>query len=391
MILWILSACALAAGAVVLAEVFTRVLLRRKDHYFVNRPHMKTVLELEPCVSAHLEPRVRIEMNSRGERGAEIEGDGRDTLRVAVVGGSAAYCYMVDQPTSWPEKMASYLREQGVERRLGKTRIHVGNISQAELSSGGARSIVDHVLAKDAGLSAAVLMIGISDMLRWLRLGAPERLPPQTAADVFAIHPEGPYSWRPSATALAEVARRVRDRLELRQTPVIHRENVGKGVKASRLKKQNATTVITEVPNAVSMLAEYRRNLSAIVESLLRRRLVVVVLGQPHFDSAACSDVERSQFWNGGVGDPAKGPITTYYADSVLDELSRRVNATTQSVAAELSVPYVDLDRMVPNDLVHYYDQFHFTPAGADVVARAAADELAEALTEAKGRPDRHP
>jgi lysophospholipase L1-like esterase len=149
----------------------------------------------------------------------------------------------------------------------------------------------------------------------------------------------------------------------------------------SRLRKRNATTVIREAPLATGMLAEFRENLAGIVEALRARGVVVVVLGQPHYDSTGCTEEVSSQFWNGGIGDPAKGPVTAFYSDGVLDELSRQVNEAARTVAAGLGVPYVHLDAIVPSDLRHYYDQFHFTAAGSDAVARAAAEVLAKALS----------
>jgi lysophospholipase L1-like esterase len=378
---WVAGACAAGAAAVAAAELAARLIIRKRGRYLVNLPSTRTVLDLEPAVSAHLEPRVRIAVNALGERGDELGDDLSDTLRVTVVGGSAAYCYLVDQPSSWPQKMGRYLLEMGAAKARGRSRVHVGNLSQAELSTAGARMIVDKVVAKYTPLDAVVLMIGISDMLRWLRYGAPEHLPLQTAADVFAVHPEGPFSWRPKSAALTEAARRGRERWRRWRTPMVYRQKVGTSVMHSRLRKRNATTVIREVPDSAGMLGEFRENLAGIIEALLARGVVVVVLGQPHYDSTGCTDEVSSQFWNGGVGDPAKGPVTTFYSDGVLDELSKQVNDTARSVAAGIGVPYVHLDAMVPSDLRHYYDQFHFTAAGCDVVARAAAAALAKELS----------
>ena len=381
MVTWVAGACAAGVAVVAAAELAARLIIRKRGRYLVNLPSTRTVLDLEPAVSAHLEPRVRIEVNALGERGDELGDDLSDTLRVTVVGGSAAYCYLVDQPSSWPQKMGRYLLEMGAAEARGRSRVHVGNLSQAELSTAGARMIVDKVVAKYTPLDAVVLMIGISDMLRWLRYGAPEHLPLQTAADVFAVHPEGPFSWRPKSTALAEAARRGRERWRRWRTPVVHRQKVGTSVMNSRLRKRNATTVIREVPDSAGMLAEFRENLAGIIEALRAKGVVVVVLGQPHYDSTGCTDEVFSQFWNGGVGDPAKGPVTTFYSDGVLDELSKQVNETARAVAAGTGVPYVHLDAIVPSDLRHYYDQFHFTPAGADAVARAAAAALTKELS----------
>jgi lysophospholipase L1-like esterase len=380
MVMWPVGVLAALVAAIVVAEFAARWALWRGGRYLVNLPGTRTVLNLEPAVSPHLESPVRIEVNAFGERGSELPAGAGDVLRVAVVGGSAAYCYLVDQPHSWPQKMGTCLASLGAATRLGRSRVHVGNLSEAELSSGGARLIVERALPNCAGLDAVVLMIGISDMLRWLRYGAPDRLPAQTAAEVFAVQPEGPYSWRPRASALAEVGRRIRHRWTLWRQPVVHRKKVGTSVINSRMRKRNATRVIVDVPDPASMLAEYRANLAGIIEALVARQLAVVVLGQPHYDSTGCSDFVASQFWNGGIGDPSKEPVTVFYSNGVLDELSRQVNIVTREVAERAGVPYVHLDAIVPSDLKYYYDQFHFTPAGSDIVARAAAEALGRAL-----------
>jgi len=379
--MWLAGACGAVVVAGVAAELAARFCIRKGGRYLVNPPSTRTVLNLEPAVSAHLEPRVRIAMNALGERGDEYGADLSDTLRVTVVGGSAAYCYLVDQPSSWPQKMGTYLQQMGAAAARGKSRVHVGNLSQAELSTAGARMIVDRIVAKYAPLHGVVLMIGISDMLRWLRYGAPEHLPAQTAADVFAIHPEGPFTWKPKSMAMAEAARRGRERWRRWRTPVVYREKVGTSVMNSRLRKRKAKTIIKDVPDSARMLADFREHLTGIVETLRAKGAAVVVLGQPHYDSTGCTDEVSSQFWNGGIGDPAKGPITAFYSDGVLDELSRQVNEAARAVAAGLGVPYVHLDAIVPSDLLHYYDQFHFTAAGSDTVARAAAETLARELS----------
>lgn len=380
MVMWLTGVVAASVAAVAVAEFAARWALRRGGRYLVNLPGTRTVLDLEPAVSPHLESPVRIEMNALGERGSELGAEASDALRVAVVGGSAAYCYLVDQPHSWPQRMGTCLESMGAAARLGRSRVHVGNLSEAELSSGGARLIVDRLVATYAGLDAVVLMIGISDMLRWLRYGASDRLPAQTAADVFAVQPEGPYSWRPRASALTEIGRRIRHRWTLWRQPVVHRKKVGTSVINSRMRKRNAARIITDVPDPAGMLAEYQANLAGIVEALVARQLAVVVLGQSHYDSTGCSDHVASQFWNGGIGDPSKEPVTVFYSNGVLDELSRRVTGVTREVADQFGVPYVHLDAIVPSDLKYYYDQFHFTPAGSDIVARAAAEALGRAL-----------
>ncbi len=375
MTVW-LAAVAGAVAVVVVAEFAARAGLRLRGRYLVNVPHQKRWLQLDPGLSPHMEPSIRYETNSAGERGDEGPADPERTVRIAVVGGSATQCFFVDQPATWPERIAAVLRERGVPDAMGASGLHVGNLGQSELTSHGARLIVRHTLSRYPRLDAVILMFGISDMLRWLRLGTPPTVPESTYTDVFYVHPEGPFSWSPRALAVTELGRRIRTRWEQWRTPIVRRSNVGASVVQSRARRQRATTIIDEAPDPTPMLREYRRNLAAVIRDLTSRGAAVIVTGQPHFDSAQASDDDRKQFWNGAVGDPAAGPVTTYYSERVLDTLAWTVNGTARDVAQDLGVPYVDLDAVVPCGPEYYYDQFHLTPAGADLVGRAVADVL---------------
>ena len=64
-------------------------------------------------------------------------------------------------------------------------------------------------------LSTIVILVGASDVLRWLEQGASPARPagPVLAADVFRCHPEGPFGWKPGALASVELLRRARRRL----------------------------------------------------------------------------------------------------------------------------------------------------------------------------------
>ena len=244
---WVLGVCLGVVAALGTAEFCARVFLRARKQYYVHVPGRTTVLGLIPALSSYLEPQVRVVINRDGERGAELVGTAADRLRLVVIGGSAAECQLLDQASSWPERMAVYLRDWGVAPLLGRSTVHVGNLSRSELTSGGARLIVTNLDRLGSDYDVAVLMIGMSDMLRWLRFGAPRHLARQTASDVFAVHPEGPFHWAPRTTALAEVARRIKGRLDRWRLPVHYRRNVGGSVLAMRSMKQNATNIFDDV------------------------------------------------------------------------------------------------------------------------------------------------
>jgi hypothetical protein len=73
----------------------------RSGRYYVWPPRWRQVLMLDREAHPQLEPCVRIEINSNGERGGEVPLTGR-TFRVLVAGGSAVECYLLDQDAAWP-------------------------------------------------------------------------------------------------------------------------------------------------------------------------------------------------------------------------------------------------------------------------------------------------
>src|ERR1041385_3603084 len=116
---------------------------RRADRAFVDSaadavsrlpPGMRLELRQHPDVAPEIEPRVRFEINPDGERGGE-DPPGDDVCRILVAGGSAAECYALDQPTSWPGVLQRLLNEDDALRALGARRVHVGNIARSGVSS----------------------------------------------------------------------------------------------------------------------------------------------------------------------------------------------------------------------------------------------------------------
>ena len=101
-LLWVASALALAALLIVVLELAARSWIRRRGGYAVWRPGHRLHMHTDRAVLPSQEALVRFEINSEGERGGEPPVDWRATYRVLVAGGSAAECYFLDQPSTWP-------------------------------------------------------------------------------------------------------------------------------------------------------------------------------------------------------------------------------------------------------------------------------------------------
>src|SRR5205807_1105349 len=100
-------------------------------------------------------------------------------------------------------------------------------------------------------LSAIVILVGASDVLRWLEEGAPDRpssLVP--TGELFRCHPEGPFGWSPNTLALVELARRANRRL--RRPERVH-EQAGRWLRSARAMRARAKVVRATVPDPAPM------------------------------------------------------------------------------------------------------------------------------------------
>jgi lysophospholipase L1-like esterase len=361
----------------VAAELGARWWIRRRTRYHVWLPGLRLDLRQVPDVFRQVEPSVRFEVNADGERAGDVRGDDPGLVRVLVAGGSAVECLSLDQPTSWPGALERLLNTNASRRRLAAERVHVGNIGRSGIASRDLDLILERVLPQYGRLSVVVIMVGASDVLLWLEDGAPPMLDsaPIGVGETFACHPEARFGWLPSRWAGLELARRMR-RVWLR--PVQVRERAGAWVPAARKMRAQATELRTSVPDPGPVLDRFDHHFRRLLRRAQAHADRVLVLRQPWFDKEPTA-AEAAQFWHGGVGKAWKEPISVYYTLDVLHNLMGLVDARAAAVAEELVIEHVDLRQVLTPSLENYCDYFHFTPAGAALIARTVAAILLRA------------
>src|SRR5438876_9125808 len=175
--LWIVPA-ALALAAVT-AELIARWWIRHVGGYYVFPPDLRLLLYLDREVLPELEPLVRFEVNSDGERGSQVPRlrTGETLYRILVAGGSQPEGFLLDQDTSWPGALQHLLATPEHLDMLGATHVHVGNIARSSVGSEALDLILAHVLPRYPRLDAIVILVGASDVLQWLEQGAPPAPP----------------------------------------------------------------------------------------------------------------------------------------------------------------------------------------------------------------------
>lgn len=370
-LVWVAIPAAMLLVAVVV-EYLARWWVRHRQAYYVLTPGLRLLMHPHPQVFPQVEPSIRFEVNGDGERGYEVPRlrSGETLYRVLVAGGSQPEGYLLDQDTSWPGALHRLLQWPDNLRGLGASKAHVGSIARSGVGSEALGLILEQVLSRYDRLQAIIILVGASDVLRWLEQGAPPAPPsPPSTSELFACHPEMKLSWKRGKLALVELIGRARHRW-LR--PVKVHERAGSWVSKARAMRAQAKVIRTIMPPPEPMLNHFERHFREVLCKAKAHADRVLVVQQPWFDRP-CSPEEVAQMWHGGVGQVWREDVGTYYSFEVVSRLMALVNERAARVATELDVEQLNLMPLLGRSLVTYYDGFHATPAGARTVAAAVA------------------
>ncbi len=372
MILDLLLIAGATGASLIGAELLARIYLRTRDDWFVHAPYSRSEYVVDPIAFPQLPPTVRVAANPDGERGSKLPRRPDDLYRVLVAGGSAAECYMLDQPHSWPAVTQEILNGTAGRRSLA----HVGNIACSLIPCRTIDRLLKRVLPRVKSLDVIVLMVGASDLVDWFEKKAPPEIDESPAAlHLFCTeHPAGGFSWKPTGSALYRLLRRAYTRVA---RPVHRRTNVGAARVKHREMRARCQNILTEAPDASPMLDRFRHHLTALIRTCREHSREVLIARQPWLDADLSPEEER-QLWNFGQGRPYRSEPEAYYSIKLVRDLMDRVDQVAMEVAAAEAVPDLDLRARVPSTLDHYYDFLHHTPLGARCVGAAIASKLVE-------------
>lgn len=367
-IAWVLAALLGAAVLFVVAELGARSWIRRRRHYYVLPPGLRIRLEVDRATFPQLEPVVRFEVNRDGERGGEVPRS-PGLYRVLVGGGSQAEGFLLDQHTSWPGALQRLLEQPEHLDRLGASHVHVGSIARSGVGAEALDLIFDRALPRYPRLQLIVVLVGATDVLRWLEHDAPALPAPVRTADAFRCHPEGPFGWKPRSSAAVELLARARRRW-LR--PVQVHPRAGRWISRARAMRARAQDIQTTMPNPTDMLAHFEFHFRRVLARAAAHADRVLLVRQPWFDKPFTEE-EAAHMWHGGAGQVWREDVSTYYSFEVVSRLMGLVDASAARIATDVGVEQVDLMPWLPRSLETYYDGFHHTPAGARSVATLVA------------------
>ncbi|MAE28762.1 MAG: hypothetical protein QGI93_13815 [Planctomycetota bacterium] len=373
-LLWSL---AVLAFLLLLAEIFLRCWYRLTGATYVWPPHGRIRLEIDRATLPNLDPVARIEFNRDGERGPEPPRSWEHNGRVLVVGGSAAECYMLDQERTWPAVLQRELNRPQALAQRNLDHFHVGSISRSLVPCEALLRMLQAVHFRYPRLDWIVLMVGASDVVRWLQQGTPSDVQSATVSrqDIFALHATGPFGWRPRQLALRRALAAANERL---RRPVLVKQNAGQTITSLRAMRADADELLTSTPDPSPMVESFATDFTSLLELAQQAAKRVLVVRQPWFAGppGGHTPEQRAAFWNFGRGNPYLEQVDTYYDHDLVNTLFELADATQARIAAERGVQCISLQDQLPPDLSTWYDYNHLAPQGAERVGQLVAQAM---------------
>ena len=384
-ILWNLG---LAATCVALSLTLAELCLRRfgpwSRAYFVSMPGAEWTTRPTPEEIHGVTGVNHFRVNAAGIRGRPFGADTTE-YRILAVGGSTTECAVLDDSEAWPSLLESMLTD-----RVDGPSVWVGNVGRSGVTAREHVLHLEYLLPQYPRIDVAIAMVGVNDMFSALRHGwAYERPAPLTDPEArpaamrraFVLTPVNdrrvtyagmPVPWL-RATELWQLARRARLRWNVIRAGDSQRGHLTR----ARVARQSAAPHVDSLPALGAPLAEYRRNLNAMIDAAKIRNVRLVLVTQATLWRDSMPDAESRSLWLGWIGADAAN-ATSYFSSGALHRAMTEFNRTLLEVCRERSVDCIDLDKLLVSDRSTFYDDVHFTEEGSRRVAALLARHFAE-------------
>lgn len=288
------------------------------------------------------------------------------TIRVLCIGGSTTECVYLDDAETWPAL---------VGQQLGRD-VWVGNVGISGFYTQDHLHFLQHAPLLRSS-NALIVQPGINDLWRFLageedhtdfgRFESTEENP----------HPHDmrPAPYRPLWTRSRLI--QLFHTLRADPPPVEVREGIGGQEYQIRREKRAHAVLTDQLPDLSEGLAGYRNRLLEIINICVKSDVPVLFTTQPVLWRDDLSHEDASLCWFGWL------PDGRYLSLGALRAAMDRYNEVLRETCREAGVPFVDLSPM-NGDPRWFYDDCHFTEAGAVEVARRIAPELSTLIGEAR-------
>lgn len=296
--------------------------------------------------------------NSLGFRGPEPPKDWNNHLTVLAVGGSTTECYFLSDGTDWPAVLA---------RRLRPTlpSLWVNNAGLNGHSTYGHQALLDNYLLQ-LKPNVILFLIGINDVGKDKMDGFDNALVRNAYVNL-----DGSW-WKNTARTIAQNSELISTvRLIIRgiKTQKLHYgDNLYTPVRPADTLTLPPARIQAEVDSRKPYLKPYRERIQQLVTTCRKAGIEPILITQPLLVGFGRDSTTQTDLAKFRLHDTENGELTWKRLELY--------NIVTREVAASQGVHMIDLDRELSKKSEYYYDEMHYTEAGANKVSEIIARDL---------------
>jgi lysophospholipase L1-like esterase len=294
--------------------------------------------------------------------------------RILALGSSMTMDIALNDVDTWTGQLQSSLREHFPTAWVG--------------NGGRAGSTVHHhiaalkeMLTRWPTYDSVIVMLGTTDMIYDLRMHFGQAIDPQAAwtEDQTFMFVPSPVGYERLATY--QLVKRTYDYWRMTRMGQVPVGDLGKEeeiFKARRRRVQLADWIM-ETPDLSAQLTRFRSFANKLTILAAARHVRLILVTSPSPWKEPMTDAETAKLYAGGLGPTTqweKDLHIKWYAVPPMINALELYNEVTRSVCVERRLDCVDLDRELPKDSTYFYDDFHFSRAGAAKVGQIIARHL---------------
>lgn len=332
---------------------FLEASLRPEKPFHTRGPNLHNTFHPDPAYLPGIEGESHFTTGPDGIRGTVPPAPGQ--RRIITLGGSTTECVYLDDTETWSALLAPHLG--------GSEKVWIGNAGISGFDLEDHIQFVERASVLN-GASALVVQPGINDLWRFLAKEVEAmdygRFEQPVAGSIASARPAIEVR-RPLWTRSRVI--QLYHTLRSESPPREQQEGIGGWEYQIRRDKRAAAEKTGDLPPLAEGLARYRSRIEGLIAACRQRGVPVLFTTQPVVWRADLSTEAEARCWFGWL------PDGRYLTLAALREAMDQYNETLKQVCAEQGVPCVDLSPLNGSE-AYFYDDCHFTEAGAEAVAR---------------------
>lgn len=359
------------------AELYLRAGAFEPTQYYVRLPGWEIIFHPSPEGTPGVKEDAHIRINALGLRGNMPRGG--SAPKILAVGGSTTEDIVLNDPDTWPGRLEAELASC-------HSAVWVGNMGKAGSNARHHYLQLEKTLPRIPRPDRVIELVGLNDMLFDAGLHTPANLPQswweQQAFDYIPTGGSSLFDRSAVFQAMKRVVAHIGNLVDGKAAlvRVVDFGDMEKSYK-ERWRHVGAEDWVTSPPDVSGPLKAYRAVLERTVDLVTASGSQLSFITQPFLWKPNMTQEETSRLYAGGVGSVDewfKNPRTKWFTTDVMTSLLSAYNDVTRQVCKERGLACIDLAAELPKSADIFYDDFHFSAAGAAAVARIVGARMPE-------------